>query len=148
MIKMLLLNGPNLNMLGKRDVHFYGTETLKEIEQRTVAQATEWDVELVCHQSNHEGELIDWIQQAAGQYQAVIFNPGAYAHYSLALRDAIEDLPIPVIEVHMSNVAVREEFRQHSVIAPVCLGQISGLGAQGYSLAVLGARNFLLTEAR
>lgn len=140
---ILLLNGPNLNLLGERETHHYGKKTLKEIEAhlQTVAQAQ--GVELTCEQSNSEGGLIDRIQQAQGQYDVIIFNPAAYTHYSIALRDAVAACHVPTIEVHLSNIYQRESFRHTSVIAAVCVGQISGLGPLVYELALQAAIHLL-----
>lgn len=134
---LLLLNGPNLNRLGKREPDIYGRETLTDIEKRLKNIATEKGMTLHTKQSNHEGTLIDWIHEADGTYEGIIFNPGAYTHTSIALRDAISSVSLPVIEVHLSNVHQRESFRHHSILAPVCVGQIVGLGSKGYELALL-----------
>lgn len=134
---LLLLNGPNLNRLGKREPDIYGRETLTDIEKRLKNIATEKGMTLHTKQSNHEGTLIDWIHEADGTYEGIIFNPGAYTHTSIALRDAISSVSLPVIEVHLSNVHQRESFRHHSMLAPVCVGQIVGLGSKGYELALL-----------
>jgi 3-dehydroquinate dehydratase-2 len=136
MASILVLNGPNLNRLGLREPHIYGSETLEDLQQRLLDWGKEKQMEIRCFQSNHEGELIDQLHQAASEVQGIVFNPGAFTHYSYALRDAIASINMPVIEVHISNVYQREEFRHHSVIAPVCLGQIAGLGLKGYFLAL------------
>lgn len=133
----ICLNGPNLNRLGKREPSIYGYETLVDIEMKLskIAAAAGATVEL--KQSNHEGELIDWIYEAEdGDVEGIIFNPGAYTHTSVALRDAIAGVEVPVIEVHISNIHQREAFRHHSYLAPVCIGQISGLGIYGYEAAL------------
>jgi len=135
-LRVLILNGPNLNLLGKREPSVYGSLSLDEIEKSISDLATELGVEITCRQSNHEGDLIDLLHRAAAEVDAVIFNPGAFTHYSYALRDAVAAIGIPTIEVHLSNIYAREDFRQHSVIAPVAAGQISGLGANGYLLAL------------
>jgi 3-dehydroquinate dehydratase II len=141
--KILVLNGPNLNFLGIREPGIYGTTTLEEIERDIKQRGTELGMEVLCFQSNHEGELIDKIQQAYGQVQFILFNPGALTHYSLALRDAVKSVNIPTLEIHLSNIASREEFRRESVIAPVCIGQISGLGPAGYLLGIEAAVKLL-----
>ncbi|MBY0220890.1 type II 3-dehydroquinate dehydratase [Sporosarcina aquimarina] len=135
-MELLLLNGPNLNRLGKREPDIYGAETLADIEARIQRLADESDIGLSCFQSNVEGELIDRIHDAedAG-IDGIIFNPGAFTHYSIALRDAIASISVPVIEVHISNIHTREEFRHTSVIAPVAAGQLCGFGTAGYDLA-------------
>jgi 3-dehydroquinate dehydratase-2 len=140
-MKILILNGPNLNMLGQREPEVYGRTTLLELEQLTRERATKLGVEIDFRQSNHEGELVSWIQQAKGHYQAIILNAAAYTHTSVALRDAISAVAIPTIEVHLSNIHAREEFRHKSFIAAVCQGQISGFGAQSYILALEAAVN-------
>lgn len=135
MFSIIVLNGPNLNRLGMREPHIYGSETLSSIEDRLLRWGKERDVQFDFFQSNHEGELIDRIHQAENVHHAIIFNPGAFTHYSYALRDAIASIALPVIEVHISHVYQREAFRHQSVISPVCIGQISGLGVLGYQLA-------------
>jgi 3-dehydroquinate dehydratase-2 len=137
MIRFLLLNGPNLNRLGMREPHIYGHTTLAQLEKQLTEFASEYEVELTCYQSNYEGALIDQIHRAESLYDGIIFNPGAFTHYSYALRDAIASIQTPVIEVHISNIHAREPFRHHSVIAPVTVGQIVGLGVSGYRLAIL-----------
>lgn len=134
--KILVLSGPNLNMLGKRDVSIYSGDTLDEIHEQLRKLADELDVEVVCAQHNTEGELIEWFQRAIEEFRGVIINAGAYAHYSYALRSAIGSSMVPCIEVHMSNVFTRDEFRHKSVIAPVCEGCIIGFGSQSYMLAL------------
>ncbi|MGE3724053.1 MAG: type II 3-dehydroquinate dehydratase [Candidatus Sericytochromatia bacterium] len=135
-MKILLLNGPNLNLLGEREPGIYGAMTLPELEAALQSQAENLGAELICQQSNHEGQLIDWLHQARSWAQGVIFNPGAYTHSSIALADAISATGLTVIEVHLSNIYKRETFRHHSMIAPVAWGQISGLGTEGYFLAL------------
>lgn len=135
--KILLLNGPNLNRLGKREPEIYGKETLNDIEKNLKNIAAIQGVSLDAKQSNHEGLLIDWLHEAADTYNGIIFNPGAYTHTSIAIRDAISSINIPVIEVHLSNVHQRESFRHHSMLAPVCEGHIVGMGSKGYELALL-----------
>ena len=136
MRSILILNGPNLNMLGKREPAIYGAATLPEIEAACRAYAEQRAMALTFLQSNHEGTLIDAIQAAPEAHAGIILNAGAYTHTSIALRDAIASIPIPVIELHLSNIHARESFRHHSMIAPVCIGQISGFGAAGYTLAI------------
>lgn len=133
---VLVLNGPNLNLLGVRDPEQYGSTTLADIEQSVRTRAGEHGLEVDFRQSNHEGELVDWIQQARESAAAVIINPGAYSHTSVAIRDALEVLSCPILEVHLSNIHAREEFRHHSYVSALATGVIVGLGAKGYELAV------------
>lgn len=136
-MRVLCLNGPNLNRLGKREKEAYGTFTLEELETELSQFAKAQDFALECRQSNHEGELIDWIHQAGDDgLSGIVLNAGAYTHTSVAIRDAIAAVDIPVIEVHISNVYKREEFRHHSYIAPVAAGQITGFGKDVYKLAL------------
>ena len=135
-VKILVIHGPNLNRLGARDTDVYGDKNLDEINALLQKGAYELGVELEAFQSNHEGELLDLIQEKASEATGIIINPGALTHYGLSLRDALADTGLPVIEVHLSNIYAREEFRQHSVIAPVAKGQISGLGWRGYMAAL------------
>jgi 3-dehydroquinate dehydratase-2 len=133
---ILVLHGPNLNMLGIREPEIYGELTLAEIDQKLVETGKELGIDIFTQQSNTEGILIDALQEAHNSSQGVIFNPGGYTHTSIALRDAIAGIDIPVIEVHLSNVYAREEFRHSSLIAPVCLGKIVGFGWRSYLLAL------------
>lgn len=136
MLRVLVLNGPNLNLTGTREREVYGEASLDDIEAQLSSEAEGLDVEIGFAQSNHEGELIDRIQRAVGHYDGIIFNPGAFTHYSYALRDAVASVDVPVVEVHLSNVSAREDFRARSVISPACLGQISGFGAKSYMLGL------------
>lgn len=131
-MKFLLMNGPNLNLLGQREPDVYGTTTLAQIEERTCAYACEHGADMDCMQSNHEGVLIDTIHAAQGVYDGIVYNPGAHTHYSYALHDAISSVDVPVVEVHISDISKREEFRRHSVLADACVGQVKGLGPDGY----------------
>ena len=135
---VLLVNGPNLNMLGKREPELYGSTTLVEIEQRLIelGASSQPPISVETIQSNYEGALIDAIQTTGRESNGIIINPGAFTHYSIALRDALALCSCPIIEVHLTNIHAREEFRHHSVIAPIAAGQIAGLGATGYELAL------------
>lgn len=134
MTSIWVINGPNLNLLGIREPGIYGSLSLQSIEDRLRKQAADAGVELVFFQSNHEGAIIDRIHEAMGQADGILINPGALTHYSYAVRDALSSVKIPAVEVHLSNIHAREEFRHTSVIAPVCAGQISGFGALSYKL--------------
>lgn len=138
-----ILNGPNLNLLGTRKPEVYGSTTLADVERICQQNAEELGLELVFLQSNHEGQLVDWIHETGaavkeGRSIGAVYNPGAHTHYSYAIRDAIEAATLPVVELHISNVHAREEFRHHSVISPLARGIIVGFGVQGYSMAING----------
>jgi 3-dehydroquinate dehydratase II len=145
-MKILFLNGPNLNLLGTREPEVYGQTTLADIETKVRERATQLKVELDFRQSNLEGELVNWIQEAKGKFQVIVINAAAYTHTSIALRDAISAVGVPTIEIHLSNIHAREEFRHKSLIAPVCRGQICGFGAKSYILALEAAVDVI--EAR
>jgi 3-dehydroquinate dehydratase-2 len=135
-MKVLVLHGPNLNLTGVREPEIYGSMTLDEINTQLTEKALEFGVEVTCQQSNHEGVLIDFLQDAQSWADGVVFNPGGYTHTSVALGDVIAAINIPVVEVHLSNVYAREEFRHQSVIAPVCKGTITGFGMTSYLLGI------------
>lgn len=136
-MKVLIIHGPNLNLLEKRDNFIYGGKSLEEINELIRNRAMELDMDVEIFQSNHEGEIVDKIQDVIiSRYSGLIINPGGFTHYSIVIRDAIEMLEVPVIEVHLSNISGRENFRRESVIAPVCTGQISGLGSISYLIAM------------
>lgn len=137
MKKILLINGPNLNRLGMREPHIYGSVTLAEVEKNLTEFAKTQNAELDCFQSNHEGAIIEAIHNAEKKYDGIVMNPAAFTHYSYAIRDAIAGVTVPVVEIHISNIHTREEFRHTSVIAPVTIGQIVGVGVYGYKLALM-----------
>lgn len=136
---IFVLNGPNLNLLGEREPHVYGSETLSDIHDGLKKLAIELGLSIDFRQSNHEGELIDWLHEARQSAEAVILNAGGYSHTSISLRDAVAALTIPVIEVHLSNIYAREPFRRHSYLTEVVRGTIAGFGGEGYSLALRAA---------
>jgi 3-dehydroquinate dehydratase II len=139
-ISILVIHGPNLNLLGLREPGVYGTQTLDEINRRIAEHAESTGVTVRCFQSNHEGAIIDQLHEAITWADAVVINPGAYTHYSHAIADAVRAIRLPVVEVHLSNVHAREEFRRHSVIAPAAVGQIAGFGPASYLLGLDAAR--------
>jgi 3-dehydroquinate dehydratase-2 len=141
--KVLILNGPNLNLLGKRQPEIYGKLTLAQIEQKVRMLARELGIEIEFRQSNNEGELVTWIQEAANKFGAIVINPAAYTHTSLAMRDAVSALGIPTVEIHISNIHKRESFRHHSFIAEVAVGQIAGFGVDSYLLGLRAAAELI-----
>ena len=140
-MKFLVVNGPNLNLLGQREPELYGHLTLDQLTEETTRFASEQGIRLDTVQSNHEGELIDHIQRAPGAYAGIILNPAGYGHTSVALRDALLAIDIPIIEVHLTNISKREDFRHRTLTGDVAVGQINGFGAYGYQLAVLALIN-------
>ncbi len=138
-MKILFLNGPNLNLLGTREPEVYGRLTLADIEAKVRERATQLKASVDFRQSNQEGELVNWIQEAKGKFAVIVINAAAYTHTSVALRDAISAVGVPTIAIHLSNIPAREEFRHKSLIAPVCRGQICGFGAQSYILGLEAA---------
>ena len=141
--KILVLHGPNLNLLGKRQPEIYGSLTLEQINQKIRSLAREIKIQVEIRQSNHEGELVDWIQGAGQHFGALVINAGAYTHSSIALRDALAAAGIPVVEVHLSNIYKREDFRKRSLIAEVAIGQITGFGVTSYLLGLRAAAGYL-----
>lgn len=143
MLRILVLHGPNLNLLGHREESIYGTTTLDTIDASLIKLGGELGVELVIRQSNLEGELVNWIQEARRDYHGIIINPAAYTHTSIAIRDALAAVDVPTIEVHLSNIYRREEFRRHSYVSGIALAQIAGFGATGYLLALRGLCEYI-----
>jgi 3-dehydroquinate dehydratase-2 len=147
-MRALVLNGPNLNWLGRREPAVYGNTTYADLVELAAGWGSQLGIEVDCRQSNHEGQLIDWLQEACGSYEFVVFNPGGYSHTSVALRDAVAALSAlpspqgtPVFEVHISNIFARESFRHHSMISAVCRGTLCGFGIEGYRLALIAGQN-------
>jgi 3-dehydroquinate dehydratase-2 len=143
MKKILVIHGPNLNLLGKREVSIYGLVTIKEINDSLKKEARRQHIQLSIVQSNHEGKLVDLIGKANGRFDGILINPAAYTHTSIAIRDALMACDLPAVEVHLSNIYRREEFRQHSLTAPACIGQVAGFGKQSYLLGLEGLLKFL-----
>ena len=148
MLRIRVLHGPNLNLLGTREQLIYGTISLDAIDSAIMKLAEELAVEVDLRQSNSEGELVNWIQEAGTGYDGIIINPAAYTHTSVAIRDAIAAVGLPTVEVHLSNIYQREEFRHRSYVSGVAIGQISGLGPTGYLLALRGLQDYLTTSRR
>ena len=142
-ISILVLHGPNLNLLGLREPEIYGSTTLRQIDESLKSDAKKLQANVTCLQSNHEGALVDAIHNARETHRGILINAGAYTHTSVAIRDALAGVQIPTVEVHLSNIYTREEFRHHSYIAPVAIGQISGFGADSYSLGLQALINYL-----
>jgi 3-dehydroquinate dehydratase II len=148
LLSILVLHGPNLNLLGIREPGVYGSTTLDHINSFLTEEGQSLQAQITAFQSNHEGALVDAIQAALGQHQGILINPGAYTHTSVAIRDAIAAVAIPTVEVHLSNIHRRESFRHHSYIAPVAIGQISGFGAESYRLGLRGLVDYLRQQAQ
>ena len=143
-MNILIINGVNMNMLGTREPEKYGSMTLKDLEKELYAYSFELGVDIETYQSNHEGEIVEKIQQAKNQFDGIIINAAAYTHTSVAIRDAISAVNIPTVEVHISNVHAREEFRKESKTAPACIGQICGFGEKGYVLAMEALEDYII----
>ena len=148
MLKIGIINGPNLNMLGKRDQKIYGNLTLEEMNYKIKSFAEKEDIKLIIMQSNFEGEIIEFIQQNSSRLNGLVINPAAYTHYSYAIADALRDCSIPVVEVHLSNIFSREDFRGKSVTASACIGQIAGFGYQSYILAIRALQDLLKKKSK
>ena len=142
-MKILVLNGPNLNMLGTREPEKYGNKTLKDIENMMLAEAAALNIEIEFYQSNIEGELVNKIQEAKSNFDGIVMNPAAYTHTSVAIRDAILAVQIPTVEIHISNIHTREDFRKISLTAPACIGQITGFGVNSYKLGLIAIKDYL-----
>ena len=142
-MRILVLHGPNLNLLGRREPEIYGRTTLAEIEEELRRLGRELGVEMESRQSSHEGDLVDWVQEAEGEFAGILLNPAAYTHTSVALRDAIAGVGVPVVEVHLSNPAAREEFRHVSYVAPVVIGTVAGFGKESYLLGLRALVGYL-----
>ena len=145
-MKILVLNGPNLNMLGTREPDKYGNQTLSDIENMLRDEARKLSVEVEFYQSNIEGELVNKVQEAKGKFDGIVMNPAAYTHTSVAIRDALLAVEIPTVEIHLSNIHTREDFRKISLTAPACIGQITGFGANSYILGLLALVNYLMNR--
>ena len=141
--RVLVLHGPNLNLLGERETGIYGKDSIENINSQITAKAKELNLEIEINMSNYEGAIIEYLHGARGKFDGVVINAAAYTHYSIAIRDAIAAIKIPTVEVHLSNIYAREEFRHTSVIAPVCVGQISGFGKYSYILALEALKDLL-----
>ncbi len=146
-MRILFLNGPNLNLLGLREPDLYGNSTLVEIEKQVSLKAKELGVDVEFRQSNSEGELITWIQEARNNFNGLVINAGAYTHTSIGIRDAITAVKIPTVEIHLSNIHSREQFRHNSMIAPVCIGQIIGFGGYSYVLGLIAIYNVIVNKS-
>ena len=142
-MKILFLNGPNLNLLGTREPDKYGSQTLADIENIVKSEAEQYGIEIAFYQSNIEGELVNKIQEAKGVFDGIVLNPAAYTHTSVAIRDALLAVCVPTVEIHLSNIHTREEFRKISLTAPACIGQITGFGANSYKLGLLAIKDYL-----
>lgn len=148
-MKILIINGVNMNMLGIREPEKYGSMTLEDLEKELYAYSFELGIDIETYQSNHEGEIVEKIHSAKNIYDGIVINAGAYTHTSIAIRDAIASVGLPTVEIHMTNIYKREDFRHNSFIAPVCIGQISGFGSNSYKLGLNGLVNYLsLTNKR